>query len=292
MAGRFERRFPALLCILAAIACIATNASGEAVHGRSRDLNIDFEVAGDNHWCRPRIDIRLTAPTERAFASDTVPFLQMIGRIRAVVLSQCPEIENIRFEGEASGRTVYSAETSRLTRWRRIIELDPTTHKPMCPSERAERCPAQVEAYLSAQRLFRGDSFADTELTSVLEPDSGDLTLRAGDVVGKLRIAAREQIAKEFATAPQFASAIISDIDEGCRQSGGRPEAEKPRDFDPALAERATICREPNKPAAYNIILVWATNDNFHVFSLWTEGRGNRGFGVADRLARAIMRSR
>ena len=293
MAGKSERFFLNIVGILVATAAHVAVARADSVSGESRLLGIKFEALGGTHWCSPRIKIRLTAPSSNHFAPDTVAFLQMVGRIRAVVMSQCPQIENIAYEGAAGGQRVFVAEMSRLTRWRRLIELDPTTLKPICPKVEATECASQIEAYMTARKLFRGSAFAHTELTSTLEPDSKNLTLRSKGVIGKLRITPREQVAPTFTTAAQFASAIVSQIGQNCRSGGGTSHTAKPINFGDDLAQREVTCRPPNQPAAWNVILVWATNDTYRVFSLWAQSpAGSQALSFAKHLAEAIKNAR
>jgi len=292
MAGRFERAARFATCAFLFSAVGVTTANGETVRGESKELRIQFQVMGGAGWCGSRAKIRLTAASASRFQADTVPFLQMIGRIRAVVLVQCPSIEHIAFDGVAAGRVVFAAETSRLTKWRRFISLDPKTRRPACPpSVTEDACVAQVEAFLTAQSLMRGRAFDDTELTSVLQPDSNDLAFRSNGVIGKLRITSRSDLGNDFSTAGQFADAIIADISETCTKAGGTAAPVKSKDFGYDLVQREMSCRPPNAPVAQDVILVWASKEKFQVFSLWAEdSAGSGAISFAGYLADAIRR--
>lgn len=292
MAGRFDRLFLYLLSVLVLAAAIPSTARTETVHGQSRELKIDFTVAGGTRWCGPLVRVLLTASATSAFAPDTIPFLQMVGRVRAVLQSLCPTIENIRFEGRTDNRLVFAAETLRLTKWRRLIELNPATGRPSCPPDTTS-CTSQVEAYLIAQALLRGESFQATELTGVLEPGNEGLTLRSNGVIGKLRVVPREQVAGEFATPAAFASAVVRSLEANCKSSGGRSKAVRSKDFKADIAQRSVGCKQPDRTGTQNIVLVWSSSANYAVLSLWGEGPGRgRAFDFASRLVRAIQRSR
>lgn len=289
MAGRFRPLLFTVICVIGAAVMFARTAAAEPVHGESSELGIRFEVLGGKNWCRPDTNVRLIAP---AFPSDTIPFVQMLGRIRAVVLSQCPEIEYIVFEGVTAGRPVYAAEMSRITRWRRLINLDPVTRKPDCPTRDAAGCAPRVGAYLTVRSLIRGPSFENVELTSALEPNS-DLTLRYDNVIGKLRIAPRENVTKDFATAADFAGAIVADIAEGCKSSGSQPDRVQRKDYSPRLAQRTVGCHPAQGLAAQNVVVVWSVRNEYRVFSLWAEGDARAAaLKLAGRFAAAIERAR
>lgn len=294
MAGRFERTARFSICAILVVAVSVEIAIGEVVRGASKELKIQFQVQGGADWCDSRVKIRLTASSATAFQPETIPFLRMIGRIRAVVLVQCPTIEDIIFDGAVSGRVVFAAETSRLTKWRRFISLDSKTRRPECPPAVAvAMCNAQIDAYMTAQKLMRGRAFDETDWTSVLEPEANDLAFKAKGVVGKLRIVSRTDPDNSFSTAAQFASAIIADIRVGCPPVADAAGAVVATDFGFDLAQRDLVCRAPNQLAARNVILVWASKDKFQVFSLWAEDPTlEEATRFADQLVEAIRRLR
>ncbi|HZL31833.1 MAG TPA: hypothetical protein VFC54_12345 [Pseudolabrys sp.] len=215
----------------------------------------------------------------------------MIGRIRAVVLSQCPQIETIAFEGSHRGSTTLIAEMSRLTEWRRFITFDSASQQPSCPpAVPPARCRKQAEAFVVADHLFRGNRFADTEIVNMLEPEANDLGFRSNGVVGKLRIVAHDDFVGQFSTPKQLADAIADDIANACVNDGGRPDPPGRLDLGPTLIRRFVICRASGRPDGQNVVLVWDSKDRFRVFSLLAEGaHAGEASAFAGNLIRAIQ---
>lgn len=293
MAGRFKRIGLVAGAILTLCVTAAGLAVAETVHGESRELGIRFQVAGGNTWCSPRIHIALTSDNPDALRSDSIPFIQMIGRIRAVVQSQCPKIETIVFEDGKSPGSGFKAEMSRLTQWRRLIAFRPSSPLPFCPpAVSGQQCEKQAEAYVIATGLLRGSRFDDAEIVNTLDADSDDLIFRFGHVVGKLRIVTEAEYAGQYSTAAKLADAITNGIEEACGKDGGH---DKPahHDMGSNLARRDLHCRSPGQPDRQNAVLVWEAKGEFRVFSLLAEGNAaGEALRLAGDLARAIRAQR
>jgi hypothetical protein len=288
MAGRSNLRAYSAAHIGLAILYLTGSASADTVRGQSRDLGIRFETAGGVEWCAPNVEVRLTADKASAFQPDTVPFLQMLGRIRAVVMDGCPATENLLFEGVVGRQPVFAGEMSRLTRWRRLIALDQKSHRPLCPASADEAdCKNRGDAYVMARRLMRGMLFKDTEITSVLEPGNPDhLAWVSGPVTGKLRITGRSAFSGLYKTSAQFADAIMADLGGACVSEEGTVEPVPPRDPSLDLAQRGLLCRASGEPVAQNTVLVRSDNDRFYVFSFRAEGAEAE---TADRAAGHLL---
>lgn len=280
-----------LLVVLAVLIGVAP-APSETVQGESRELGIRFVVLGGARWCHPEVTVRLTADSVSPFQPDGAEFLRMLGRIRAVVQSQCRTTEAILFDGDANGQRVFSAEMSRLTKWRQLIPFDQKTHRPVCSSQVAGPvCSADVDAYLTARKLMRGTAFADTELTNVLQSDTGDLTFQSKDVVGKLRVAPRRDFSSTYATPQQFAEAITASIGGECTTQGGNAGPVAGKTYSANLARSELTCRPKNAQAARTAVIVWAAHENFHIVSLWAEAPAlMQPTNLADQLVAAIRR--
>src|SRR5262245_9629096 len=97
----------------------------------------------------PDVAVALTAPKADAFQPEARSFVQMVGRIRAVVMDQCPTVERIVFEAAAQRRTVLPIEMTRLTRWQRLVPVDPETRRPACPRAEpaAAECAKRADAF-------------------------------------------------------------------------------------------------------------------------------------------------
>ena len=119
------RRAALRLASLALLAVAAAGgAAGEPVKGQSRELGIRFEVRGGEDWCGSEVGVDLTADKADAIKPDTLPFVRMAGRIRAVVMDQCRAVERIVFHAAAPRRPGLTIETTRLTRWRGLVHVD------------------------------------------------------------------------------------------------------------------------------------------------------------------------
>jgi hypothetical protein len=286
MAGK-SKTLRVVACCLTWIA-ITTTAPAQEVHGRSSDLHIDFRVLGGANWCRPDVEVRLSATSADAYkTADTIPFVQMLGRIRAVILSQCETAETIVFEGRAEKQIAFAAEMSRLTKWRRIINLEHKSRKPLCPVDSSEtQCKDQIELYLTARAALKGEAFRDVEIVRALESDADDLTFRIDKVVGKIRIARGDTVVS-FPKAAKFADAIGADIAASCEKERGAVEVIKAADFGVEISRRGSICRAANQSST-TTVLVWTKGDTFRVLSLWS---GEANSAVQKSLTDAIVAS-
>jgi hypothetical protein len=257
---------------------MVSEASAEIVKGQSRDLGIQFEVAGGENWCRPDVAVALTAARPDAFKPEALPFVQMLGRIRAVVIDQCAATERIVYDGIVQQRAVLAIEMTRLTRWRRLFPIDPKTRRPLCPAQEpaATECGKRVDAYSVVHKLIRGDRFADTELTTVLEEgDEAHAVWVSGNVIGKLTIKERSEFAGRYASSGELADAIIQVIGNHCGQNAG-PEREwsqtwsqrTPRE----VAARGLSCRPMAGAPNHHAVLVTSVGQKIHVFALLASG--------------------
>jgi hypothetical protein len=297
MVGRFDRpaHFLALIYFVVMFAAGVGSARADILHGQSQDLGIRFEAAGGMEWCKPNVVIRLTADKASVFQPETVPFLQMIGRIRAVVMDECPATESLFIEGVIKGRPVFASEMSRLTRWRRLVTLDHATRRPLCTLEADQaECQKRTEAYITARQLMRGKEFAETEITTMLEASNPDhLIWTSGVATGKLRIADRADFSGVYSTGAQLADGIIADISNVCVQDGGMPSPSLSTDYNVNLTQRALLCRQPQDTPVQNVVLVHSTDTRFKVFSFRSEGaQTDAATTVALRLASAIQTNR
>ena len=296
MAGKCKKpSVTSLVCALLAVAT-AGSAAGEVVKGQSRELGIQFEVKGGEAWCGPEVAVALTAAKPDAFRPDTLPFVQMVGRIRAIVMDQCPGVERIAFDAAAQGRPALAVEMTRLTRWRRLFAVDPATRRPTCPRQEpaASACGTRAEAYLAAHRIMRGAQFAQAELTTVLdEQDEADAVWVAGGVVGKLTIKERSLLGGRYATNDQLGDAIASALSAQCSRDGGVPDPAWAETWfggsERALAVRGLSCRPRSGPAGHHAVLVTSAGARFHVFALLADGSDAEAAQAAARqMAMAI----
>ncbi len=297
MAGKSRsRRTLSFGCALLAMA-VAGSAFGEALKGQSRDLGIEFEAGGGAAWCKPHVAVALTAAKPDAFRPDTLPFVQMVGRIRAVVMDQCPAVERLTFDGAAQHRPVLSIEMSRLTKWRRLFNIDPKTRRPACPTQEpaATECGKRADAYLVTHRVLRGDRFAQAELTTVLdEQDDAHAAWISGEVIGKLTIRDRSEFAGRYASNAQLADAIMRGIGDQCGREVSAAEQVSSEiwseDLDWNVAVRGLSCRPKAGVPNHHAVLVTSAGLRFQIFALLTSGSDaeatrTRGqtFGVGDR---------
>jgi hypothetical protein len=291
MAGRSSTIAARLLaCALPAVA-IAGGAAGEVVKGQSRDLGIQFEVSGGSAWCKPSVAVALTAARPDAFQPDDVPFVKMLGRIRAIVMDQCPAVERIAFDASARSRPVLSIEMTRLTRWRRLFRIDPDTRRPACRVEPrvvplvvprvvpgrspAEECGRRSDAYLVTHRTMRGDQFAEAELTTVLdEQDDAHAVWVLGDVIGKLTIMERSEFSGRYASNADLGRAIAGAIGAQCGRDGGISEEDWGEAWflrsDREIAVRGISCRPKAGAPSHHAVLVTTEASRFHIFALLT----------------------
>jgi hypothetical protein len=247
------------------------------IKGKSRDLGIQFVVRGGATWCAPDVVVELTAEKTDAFKPDTLPFVRMLGRIRAVVIDQCASVERIGFDATAKDRPAVSIEMTRLTKWRRLIKLDPRTRRPACPiQEPAETdCGKRADAYLFMHKIMRGDRFSRAELTTVLdEQDTAHAVWVLADIVGKLTIRERNEFAGRFRSNTQLAEAMLDGFVGQCHRDGALPVGIWSETLSDGsdLAVRGFSCRPPNDIANNHAFIVMSKAARFYVFALLDRG--------------------
>jgi hypothetical protein len=284
------------LAVALLAAAAAGGAAGEAAKGQSRELGIQFEVRGGEAWCKPDVAVALTAPTAEAVQPEARPFVQMVGRIRAVVMDQCPDVERIVFEAAAQRRAVVSIETTRLTRWQRLVPVDPETGRPACPraGPAAAECGKRAEAYLAVHRIMRGDRFAAAELTTVLdERDEAHAVWVAGGVIGKLTVRDRGDLPARYESNAELGEAVAGAVGARCRSDGGSPEPVWAETWfagsDREIAVRGVSCRPRSGPAGHHAFLVTSAGSRFHIFALLADGAdADAARAAARQLAMAL----
>jgi hypothetical protein len=207
-----------------------------------------------------------------------------------VIDRQCPTVEHIVFDGYSDRRLVFAAETSRLTRWRRFLVLDPQTRMPVCPGPADPQCERRIGAYVTVRHAMRGEGFAEVELTSVLEA-GGDwhLAWQANGVVGGVRLIHQSELARELWTKAAFAQANLAQIEQICASDNASTFPASASDPAAAIVSRAVICQAPGRPATLYVVLVGAEDEWLYLFSVSGEGpRISAAEALAARLAKAV----
>jgi hypothetical protein len=265
--------------VLLVLVVTGETARTEVLKGQSRELGIQFEVSGGASWCAPDIAVALSAAKADAFKPETVQFVQMLGRIRAIIMDQCPRVERIAFDAAAQQRAVMSIEMTRLTKWRRLVRVEPGTRRPTCPTkQQGAECDKHIDAYVLAHRLMRGDPFAVTELTSFLEEDEAGAhaVWRSGEVTGKLTIKEQSEYAGRFRSGNQLADAATDALRMLCSREGGRPDLlwseSWPRPMQEETAVRGFSCHPSAGVAEHRALIVSSAGTTFHVFALLASG--------------------
>jgi hypothetical protein len=296
MAGKCRRASVLSLAGVLLAAAAAGAAAGEVVKGQSRELGIQFEVRGGDAWCKPDVAVALTAPKVDVFQPEARPFVQMLGRIRAVVMDQCPTVERIVFEAAAQRRAVVAIEMTRLTRWQRLIAFDPETRRPVCPRAEpaAAECGKRADAYLAVHRIMRGDQFAAAELTTVLdEQDEAHAVWVDGGVVGKLTVRDRGDLPARYASNAELGEAVAGAVVAQCRRDGGAPEPVWAETWfagsEREIAVRGLSCRPRAGPAGHHALLVTSAGSRFHVLALRAEGSDAEAVRTAARQLATAM---
>jgi len=288
MAGKSEPLLRRLICTALLLVAGLSAAAAEPVRGQSRELGIQFELAGDADWCDATVVVQLGAERAAVYQAESLPFLRMIGRIRAIINDQCPKVERVLFIGFERDRKVFAAEMNRLTRWRRIIGLDPESELPACTPTGPNdiECDRRVAAYATVIGLMTGPAFADVELTSMME-DRTDLQVAWEErgAFGALQLSHRTEHDGRYADHVAFADANADGAAEACTEDGGQATRMPAKTFGAAIAYRGVMCRRRGHPARANLILVRLQDDWFYLFSIWAE---DPHVAAADAMASRI----
>jgi hypothetical protein len=298
--GTYRRRgtAPALTVTLAsALLAVVTagGAAGDVVKGQSRELGIRFEARGGEAWCGSEVGIDLAADKADAIKPDTLPFVRMAGRIRAVVMDQCPAVERLVLH-VAARRPALTIETTRLTRWRSLVQVDAATRTPTCPAREPEAadCGKRAEAYVVMHRIMQGEQFADAELTAVLDDqDAAHAVWVAGGVVGKLTIKERGELGGRYASGAQLGDAIATGIAAQCSRDGGTAQPVWAEAWfggtEREVAVRGVSCLPRTGKAAHHAFLVMRAAERFHVLALLADqGDADAARAATRQLALAI----
>ena len=290
MAGKFDGLGRFIFWSVTVILFGGCTAEAEPVRGQSRELGISFELDGDTQWCGPQVRVLLNASQNNAYQAESIPFLNMIGRIRAVINNQCRPVEHIVFDGYVGQRLLFAAETSRFTRWRRFLVLDPLTRMPVCSAQVDPQCERRVGAYLTMRQVMRGDGFAEVEITSLLESGSDwHLTWEAHGVLGGVRLTHRSEVDRELWMNTAFADAHLAQITQICAAGSATILRIPQPDYGPRVASGSVRCETEGRPARVYIILVGVEDEWLYLFSLAAEGtRTSAADAFAVRLANAI----
>lgn len=271
-------------------------AAAEPVHGRSSELGIDFELAGDADWCDATVVVQLGADDASVYQPEGAPFLKMVGRIRAIINDQCPQVERILYVGFVKEQKVFAAEMTKLTRWRRFIALDPESEAPTCaPADGdAGECNKRIAAYATLMRIMSRPAFADVELTSVMEDRTDfDAAWKANGAFGALKLSHHSEYDGRYADNAAFADANAAGAEEDCKDEGGQPSRIPATDYGKTVAVRSMLCRRPDKPSQLSIVVVTSANDWFYLFSLWGEEPNMAAANtMATRIAEALTPNR
>jgi hypothetical protein len=270
-----------------------TAVASEPVRGQSRDLGITFELAGDSDWCNATVVVELSADKPSVYQPDGIPFVKMIGRIRAIIDGQCPKLERILYVGFAKDRKVFAAEMTKLTAWRRVIGLDPETETPACKPA-GDACDRRIAAYVKVAQVMSGPFFADVELTSVMENgDDLDVGWTSNRAFGALKLSRRSEHQGRYSDSAAFADASRTGLEEACEKDGGRPLQLQGPDYGSVLAFRSVLCQRPGKPSRLNIVVITSEGDWFYLFSLWGEEPNMAPANtMASRIAEALNAAR
>jgi hypothetical protein len=273
MAGKFRTYACLIFACASYFADAAVTRAAEPVQGRSRELGIAFNAAGNAKWCVPSVVIKLTAPSRAAFNLENPAFVLMIGRIKTIIIDQCPAADLITFEGETNRSLVFTMEMSRLTKWRRLTRLDPVSRKPICDGDQpsAAECDKRAAAYATIKQMMRGPTFADAEIIKLLDTGAVEhLVWRMNSVIGKLQLSHRGELGEQLADNALLADAIIAQTSEACRNGGERASSPTVANYANNLAYRGVTCQSAGR-TAQNVVIVTSENNWYYIFGLWTD---------------------
>ena len=292
-----SRRAALRLASLSLLAVAAAGgAAGEPVKGQSRELGIHFEVRGGENWCGSEVGVDLTADKADAIKPDTLPFVRMAGRIRAVVIDQCRAVERIVFHAAAPrrpGADHRDDAPDAVARPRACRYRDAQADMPAREPE-ATDCAKRAEAYFVMHRIMRGEPFAEAELTTVLDDqEAAHAVWVAGGVVGKLTIKDRGELGGRYAASAQLGDAITAGVAAQCGRDGGSVEPVWAESWfagsEREVAVRGISCRPRAGKAAHHAILVTQGAGRFHVLALLADqGDAEAARTAARQLALAI----
>ena len=263
MAGRSRLAAAAAMAMLA-LPGLTSESQAERVHGRSQELGIAFTTS-DSEWCGPIVSILLTADRVDVFDLYTIKLQQMIGRIRAVILDQCPLAERLQFEGQVKAKRAVVFETTRVTSWARLIQLTDDGAPELCTA--AAPCEGRRLAYAHALQLLSGTEFADWVIDIRRSSTADGVLWRSKLASGKLSVVGNSILSTHGTDAGQLADALLKEIGERCLADTGKLETYWGESYGDAIHVRGLSCRREGKAQEEHAVAVMATASGYSLAS-------------------------
>jgi hypothetical protein len=211
-------RFACTFGLAVSLVALGSAHAVEPPRGESHELGIEFAVRGAALWCGPNVRVDLLSKRRSAFNLEGEAFAKMLARLRAVVQSECPQVERIRFEAKEPNDKILFFELTRLGQWQRIMRLT-TNGVPECGG--SARCERKATTYAIAHRLLRGELFQNFV---IVPADVDHTTWRVGDIFGRIAILDLPTPPAAEINRDQIALQLSTAIATTCTQSGGTPE--------------------------------------------------------------------
>lgn len=240
----------------AAISAIAlsTVAFAEAPTGQSKSLGISFKVLSDKpEWCNANVSVQLVARKASTFAGNREALQQTIGRIRAIIVGECPGVQKISFQGIHNKRPTYQAASWRLARWR-LVELN-SQGMPVCPAS-DEPCDKRSAGFIRLLEYMASSSFRNIEFTRFLDASSSALVEWRDPYgnVGHLKQLTPAPDVMATMTTADAANRLMRSLLKQCISEESF-KAQEPLDLSPAVSLRAVRCRTDKYPLSqYSVV--------------------------------------
>ncbi len=87
-----------------------------SLKGESKGLGLKFEALGQE-WCGQRVQIRLDSDDPTVLSGHSEKFQQTLGKIRAIIDSDCPYVRMVSFTGYSGKKLVSYGEMMRAAQW-------------------------------------------------------------------------------------------------------------------------------------------------------------------------------
>ncbi len=108
-------RYPGYFFAVLGLLCVSSAVVADKTIAHSKSLDMSFTAVGDP-WCGREVKFHVTAKDATRF--DTQAFENIVRKLGAVLLRECPEVESLMIQGRVAGKDVWQGSAKKGAAWR------------------------------------------------------------------------------------------------------------------------------------------------------------------------------